>query len=688
MKTQKAILSFCLSLLLLPLWGDNNPKQLSGAYTSICPDCASYYQEVIAEGAYDDLVNLKAKLIPIIKVAESLKDDQILAFLYPKLRYVYTRKGSISEAIKVSLSFLELPDEFITKEQKIKEWGRLSEFYSQIGIQDEAYEYHLKAIEGLKKNTDADLNFRILFQSGTVFYFQKKYEKSIDFYAQALKLAESTPSLDKYINSSVLALTSVAIKNKDYPLAKKYCEQQLTKRVSPFIEAHAYQYLGDIFKFQEKIDSARIYYQKSLSIFEKISSSLKETELLLALANLALKQNNYQEAKQLFEVVLTNKSLQKKEHKAKTYSGLSRSYKELGDFKRAFQYQKAFSDLQPTLFSDSTSLKLDKLKAEFLLEKQAADLIQKQKALEQLEWQNIAFATGVGSLFMILLIVMWVMKVQRKAHRLTLKQKQQIEAQNTQLVDYNERLERFNSVVSHDLKQPLRTTLSMLGLFKRRYFDGLAEDAKDYLQLSDQALKQMYKLVEGLLSLTQLKKASEKDMVWINSLSLFIAAKTQLQTLIEEKNVEIKIHPSLEEWPIIRAHEGPMIQLWQNLLSNAIKFTPENRIPKIEVSVREKKHHYVFKLKDNGIGIDEEFQTKIFEMFKRLNARGAYEGNGIGLATCKQVVDLHDGNIWVKKNRKKSQKSGKDQVGSTFYFAIPKNKKSIPFREQLLLRAV
>jgi len=102
--------------------------------------------------------------------------------------------------------------------------------------------------------------------------------------------------------------------------------------------------------------------------------------------------------------------------------------------------------------------------------------------------------------------------------------------------------------------------------------------------------------------------------------------------------------------------------LFQNLLSNALKFKKPDIKPVINLSLIEGKD-WVFKIKDNGIGIPEKNLSSIFEIFKRLHSSKSYEGSGIGLANCKKIVEIHDGEIWVES---------KEGEGSTFYFSIPK----------------
>ena len=128
-----------------------------------------------------------------------------------------------------------------------------------------------------------------------------------------------------------------------------------------------------------------------------------------------------------------------------------------------------------------------------------------------------------------------------------------------------------------------------------------------------------------------------------------------LRLKIQEKNALI----TNDEVPAVVADEGQMVQLFQNLIWNALKFCKTS--PRIHISAREENGHYLFSVKDNGIGIEPEHKEHIFKIFQRLHNRDKYPGTGIGLAICQKIIERHGGKIWVES-----------QVGegSTFFFSI------------------
>ena len=223
----------------------------------------------------------------------------------------------------------------------------------------------------------------------------------------------------------------------------------------------------------------------------------------------------------------------------------------------------------------------------------------------------------------------------------------------------NEELQSFAYITSHDLQEPLRTIASFAQLLERRYKGQLDNDADEFIEFMVDGASRMKEMIQGLL---EYSRVGTKGHVFgeFEAETALNYALNNLSIAISESNAEI----TSDSLPVIFADEDQIIRVFQNLIGNAIKFRREGVKPEIHISAKKEDNTYMFSVNDNGIGLEEQYGDKIFEVFKRLHAIGEYQGAGIGLAIVKRIIDRHGGRIWVESELGE---------GSTFYFTIPVN---------------
>ncbi|MFK7949656.1 MAG: ATP-binding protein [Saprospiraceae bacterium] len=234
---------------------------------------------------------------------------------------------------------------------------------------------------------------------------------------------------------------------------------------------------------------------------------------------------------------------------------------------------------------------------------------------------------------------------------------EQLQIQNEGLAVANKELERFAFVASHDLKTPLRNINSFLNLIQRKMNKGQIEEIPEYLEFATLNAKRMYNLIEDILEFSRFTNSEisfqNEDMNEIISIAM-----SNMEDSIKSKNAVIHC----VELPNIISNKTQMISLFQNLITNGIKYN-ESEIPTINISYEDYDRKYKIFVEDNGIGIDEEYQERIFEMFYRLHNQGEYEGSGIGLSSCRKIVMYHGGEISL------TSEIGK---GTKFCITLPK----------------
>jgi len=233
----------------------------------------------------------------------------------------------------------------------------------------------------------------------------------------------------------------------------------------------------------------------------------------------------------------------------------------------------------------------------------------------------------------------------------------ELDKKTKELQRSNTELEQFAYVASHDLQEPLRTIANYVGLLEESYSESKDEEVKEFFKFITSASNRMQTLIRDLLEFSRVGRNPVFDKVDCNKILKEVL--DEMNTAIQESGAKITA-PLL---PVVKGIEIELKRLFQNLISNSIKFRKKNVAPEITIGVTEKEEEFIFSVSDNGIGIDEKFKSKLFIIFQRLPNAREYPGTGIGLATAKKIVNLHNGKIWIES---------KLNEGSTFYFTIHK----------------
>ena len=233
----------------------------------------------------------------------------------------------------------------------------------------------------------------------------------------------------------------------------------------------------------------------------------------------------------------------------------------------------------------------------------------------------------------------------------------------------NRELETFASIASHDLQEPLRKIDAFGDRLKRRYYDTLGDDGRMYVERMQSAVGRMRSLIEDLLDYSRVTtKAKPFDQVRLAD--VLEEVKSDLQIAIENSSADIRA----VSLPVIDADRTQMRQLLQNIIANALKFRKPEMAPVIEITCQarpaergvavagESGERLSISISDNGIGFEMKYAERIFGIFQRLHNRAEYEGTGVGLATCRKIVERHKGTLTV---------SSEPGVGTTFTIDIP-----------------
>lgn len=235
----------------------------------------------------------------------------------------------------------------------------------------------------------------------------------------------------------------------------------------------------------------------------------------------------------------------------------------------------------------------------------------------------------------------------------------ELERSNEELRRANQDLETFAYSASHHLQEPLRTIALSAQLLERLHREELQGEARQLLYTIADGAKRMENLIRDILAYaTATKYTGEPALSSINSAKALATALENLAGHIRKTGATITSGPL----PFVFAHENRIAQVFQNLISNALTYKGTDP-PRVHISAADNDGWAVFSVVDNGIGIDEEFASQIFQLLKRLHSRTEYPGSGIGLSICQRIVEHYGGRIWLENSV--------PGEGSTFCFTLP-----------------
>jgi signal transduction histidine kinase len=256
-------------------------------------------------------------------------------------------------------------------------------------------------------------------------------------------------------------------------------------------------------------------------------------------------------------------------------------------------------------------------------------------------------------------ILMWSFFKIKNENALRLKAQMEIENKNEKLERQNHDLTTFTNIASHDLKEPLRKIQMFTNLIKELNPSFITDKSFEYFQKISQQSNRMQNLIESVLKYAQTDEGNfgfqNTDLNEIVNLAI-----DSLSEIIKGKNVLVKVR----FLPTLYCSPTQMEQLFINLIENGIKYSRPDVTPSIEISATRHQESWKIDVSDNGIGFDEAYQKKIFEVFQRLHSSDEYSGTGIGLAICKRIVENHRGTISTKSTLGK---------GSVFSINLPVN---------------
>lgn len=584
----------------------------------------------IHQNEFNQAENYANQCLDKLKKDKSL-DISLKAKVYNQLIQVFIKRQEYEQLLEYSEQLLELSQQIGDVEKEVNAIKAMAIFNAYKSDFKVAMQFFLEALE----KSEA-INFRssiahCLINIATIYANFFNYRDALTRYEKVITDFEDV--LDDH--TLVIIYNNVGqihLKTENYESAVDYFEQALKRsKESNYTQITALS-LAQLSRTKialKAFDEANEIALKAQELITDLGNINGRQINLLNLGYINFEEENYNQAIKLAsQGIVVAKQLKDNTSEILGYQLLAKIYKELDDFEKALQYQMIFSQAQEDYAKEQRNRQILDMEIKHAIKS-------KQKEIEQLTKEN-------------------------EYQGLLLQQSDQIAKKNSQLLQVNEELRQFAYVASHDLKEPLRMIGSYTQLIEKLHAKDFDESSKEYFAFVSEGVIRMNNLLDALLKYATIGK-TEEEREEVKLSEVVEIAIINLRLRIEESNAIIRA----ENLPVIHSTQSLLIQLFQNLISNAIKFRKSDAVPEIEISSQEKKDKYLISVKDNGIGIDEEYQKRIFIIFQRLHTRNQYEGTGIGLAICQKIVQHLGGRISV------DSKMGE---GATFTFSLPKKK--------------
>ncbi len=227
-----------------------------------------------------------------------------------------------------------------------------------------------------------------------------------------------------------------------------------------------------------------------------------------------------------------------------------------------------------------------------------------------------------------------------------------------ELVAANKELESFSYSVSHDLRAPVRAIAGFSKLLAEQHGEELDSEALRKLGIVRSEAARMGALIDDLLAFSRLGRQS----LQMKTVDMTELVRTNLETLGAGNSGG---HPkvTIGALPAANGDRALLAQVWANLLANAFKFSARKDAPAIEVDAYVNETDNVYLVRDNGIGFDPRYVSKLFGVFQRLHDPAEFPGTGVGLALVERIIARHGGRVWAE---------GQPDAGATFYFSLPR----------------
>jgi signal transduction histidine kinase len=594
--------------------------------------------------------------------AETLPDS-FKTTIYNDLAIVYRKHGNYRIAFGYYEKVLAIAEKINDYEMISSTYHGLGALYRETGIYDKAVNYYLKSLDiSVKLQSQKNIIVSHLDISAT-YLKAKDYDKSLIHITKAYQLAVAQRAQDikdeepnaQLANASKCYGEILFQRGDTEGALKKYEEALSIYRSIDFkvYIARTLMLIADVHFKKQEFEQVTATYKECLQ-YESHFLDIDNAELHYRIGHLYRQQNRNAEAEAEFlKSLKIAEKLDYKEIAQRANYQMFLLCFDKHENPRALTYLNLANALNDSLFNANKTRQTAEMELKFDSEKRENE-INTLRARET----RFLLIVSISAFLMIVLFLGFLIQMRGRSFSAMKIKNDEIQQQYKRLEESNEILSQFAYVAAHDLKEPLRSIGSYVGLIQMKYAKDLPPDAKEYMQFVNSGVKRMYSLLTDLLDFSQVISQQPGAEV-IRPDEVLEDVKANLRNAIESKNAQVLCMDNL---PSIRMNRSHLLQLFQNLIGNALKFTTVT--PIVRIDGKEENGNIVLTIEDNGIGINKEYGSKVFVLFQQLNKKDKFDGTGIGLTICKNIVEKYNGRIWF---------DSEENIGTKFYISIPSN---------------
>lgn len=598
-------------------------------------------------------------------VINSTTEDKLLIESKIGLGEIYYLKGNYERALSHLQSVLNQETSHVDLKGEAIRLAAMNHVF--LGNYPTAYQLQIDALQIFNHLKDTLKIARVNYDIANTYFYQEQYQVALTYFEKALETYKAHQDI-KGLFRCYAAMGSVYgyLNQFDKSLAyNEYALNNARENGNKQDISWALLNVGANYYSKKHYQVALDHLLEGLALSRKNKDDRLTSNILVTISRVYTDTKKFDLAINHLEhgLALTKKS-NDRSNLREIYKWFAETYYEKGNLEKYHYYIDQFIAVKDTLYNEEVMSQINNMQQSFELqnaerEKEIA-LLKKNEEIQRLK-ENSWIGGAILSLLILSLILVLMYnrnKNQKTLNGLLAQKNEEILKQNERLANSNRDLEQFAHIISHDLKEPLRNISGFTSLLKRRCNKYQDQEASEYMGFVFQSVNQMHQLLTDLLDYSKIS-SKIKEQKFINADHILKNALSNLQHRIQEE----KAHIQVEALPLVKVNPSQLLQVFQNLIANAIKFKG-NVPPVIQINCITQETDYLFSIQDNGIGIEAAYFDKIFVPFQRLHHRGEYEGSGIGLSTCKKIIEEHGGKIWIKSEVKK---------GSTFYFTLPKH---------------